>query len=81
MNSTEIAISIVREALQIGAIAGGFDRDTLLLGAHPEFNSLSIVAIITAIEEQLDCDIDDDEITGEIFETIGSLADFMTGKM
>jgi acyl carrier protein len=81
MNSTELAIGIVRNALQLGATADSFDRSTMLLGALPEFNSLSIVAIIGAIEEQVDCDIEDDEISGEIFETIGSLADFIDEKM
>ena len=80
MNSTELAIQIVKEALQIGNVADSFDRDTQLLGALPEFNSLSIMTIIGSIEENLDCEIADDEITGEIFETVGSLADFIDSK-
>ena len=76
-----MAINIVRDCLQLGAAADEFDKDTYLLGALPEFNSLSIVSIIAGIEEQLDCEISDDEITGEIFETIGSLADFIESKV
>ena len=81
MDPTTIAINVVRESLQLGGQADGFDRDTYLLGALPEFNSLSIASIIASIEEQLDCEIADDEITGEIFETVGSLADFIESKI
>jgi acyl carrier protein len=47
----------------------------------PEFDSIAVVSIITAIEEQLDCVIEDEEITSEVFETVGSLARFVQSKM
>ena len=81
MQTLELTRGIVRSCLQLGDEANGFDRDTQLLGGFPEFNSLTITAIVAAIEDELDCEIDDAEITGEIFETLGSLADFIDARL
>lgn len=77
MDSLELARRVVRECLQLGAVADGFDRDTRLLGAFPEFNSLTITSVVVMIEDALDCEIPDTEIEGEAFETLGTLADFI----
>ena len=50
------------------------------MGGFPEFNSLAITTMIVQIEETLGCEIMDDEITGDIFESVGSLADFIAEK-
>ena len=81
MDSLEIARDILATSLQLGERANQLEASTQLLGGFPEFNSLTITIIITAIEEQLDCSIDDTEINGEIFETVGTLATFIKQKM
>ena len=81
MNSLDLTRKIVSTCLQLGSAADSFDRDTQLLGGLPEFNSLTITAIVASIEEEVDCEVDDMEITAEIFETMGSLADFVAEKM
>lgn len=80
MDSLELTRKVVRNCLQLGAQADSFDRNTQLLGGLPEFNSLTITAIIASLEDELDTDIDDADITAEIFETMGSLADFVAEK-
>ena len=72
---------LFRYQLQLGDRADELTADSLIVGAIPEFDSVAAVSIITAIEEELGVDVDDDEITGEIFETVGSLADFVAEKM
>ena len=81
MESLELTRNIVRACLQLGTLADTFDRDTQLLGGLPEVNSLTITAIVATVEEELDCEISDSEITAEIFESMGSLADFIGEKM
>ncbi len=81
MDSLEMTKNIVRSCLQLGPRSDAFDRNTRLLGELPEFNSLTITAIVASVEDQLDCEIDDAEITAEIFETVGSLADFLDRKL
>ena len=51
--------------------------DTEILGNFPQFNSLTIVGVIGSIESELDCDIDDEDITTDIFATVEDLATFI----
>lgn len=57
-----------------------FNDDTLLLGAIPELDSMAVVGILTAVEEELGVTVDDDEISAEIFASFGSLADFLRAR-
>jgi acyl carrier protein len=54
-------------------------EDTEILGNYPQFNSLTIVGVIGSIEDELDCVIDDEDITTDIFATVGDLAEFIEG--
>lgn len=80
MDSLELTQKLIRKCLQLKA-SEPLTRETPLMGGFPEFNSLTIATLIVEIEEAVDCEIDDDEITGEIFETVGSLADYVETKM
>lgn len=80
MSALELTQKLLRNCLQLKETES-LTRDTALLGGLPEFNSLTIATLMIEIEETVDCEIDDDEITGEIFETVGSLADFVETKM
>ena len=72
---------VLRETLQLGDRADGLQPSTPLFGGLPEFDSMAVVAVVTAIEEQFDLMIDDDEITADVFETLGSLSGFVEGKL
>lgn len=80
MNALELTQKLVRKCLQLKP-SETLNRDTPLMGGFPEFNSLTIATLIVAIEEAVDCEIGDDELSGENFETVGSLADFVETKM
>ncbi len=54
---------------------------TPLLGAIPELDSMAVVGIITAIEDNFGISIYDDEISAESFETLGSLVTFVENKI
>jgi acyl carrier protein len=81
MDTFELAREILRDNLQLGDRANSITRDTALMGALPEFSSLTVVGLITSVEEQLGCSVDDDEIVADVFETAGSFADFIAYKM
>jgi acyl carrier protein len=72
---------ILRQTLQLGDRAAALRPDTPLLGAVPELDSMAVVAVLTAIEERYGVTIDDGEVTAQIFETVGSLAEFVGGKL
>lgn len=68
-------------ALQLNADTENWDRETPLLGHVPELDSMAVVAVLTNIEEEFDIEIEDDEISAEIFADLGSLTDFVAGKV
>lgn len=72
---------ILGDALLIGERAQAFDASTPLWGSLPEFDSMALLEVRAAIEERFDMIIDDDDITGEVFETVGSLSDFVSSKI
>ena len=58
-----------------------FTRDTPLLGAIPELDSMAVVGLITGMEERFGFIADDDEIDGATFATVGSLIEFVEAKL
>ena len=57
--------------------ASEFNESTELLGALPEFDSMAVVGVITALEESFGIDVADDDIDATIFETVGSLLNYV----
>ena len=72
---------ILRDALQLGDRAAKLTAASPLLGAVPEFDSMAVVTVITMIEEQYGFTVNDDEVSAAVFETVGSLAEFIRGKV
>lgn len=81
MDVNKEVLRILDEVLSLNGRSAGFTRETHLLGAIPELDSMAVVSLITGIEEQLGVMVDDDEIDGETFATVGSLVDFVNGKL
>jgi len=72
---------IFSSVLGVNFDSNTLDENTMLLGNIPEFDSLAVVTVIEAIEDQFDIIIDDDEIDAEIFETFGILLAFVEKKV
>lgn len=70
-------VAILAEVLSMEDRMEQFEPDTALLGGLPEFDSMAVVSVITAIEERFGVTIDDDELDGESFETVASLVAFV----
>ena len=74
-------LRILDEVLSLDGRSAAFDRNTHLLGAIPELDSMAVVSLLTALEEQLGLVVDDDDIDGATFATVGSLCDFVSAKL
>jgi len=72
---------VLDEVLSLGGRSATFGRDTPLLGAIPELDSMAVVTLITTIEEQFGVMVADDEIDGDTFASVGALVDFVSGKL
>lgn len=73
--------TILKDVLQLGSRADGLDAETTLFGSIPEFDSVAVVSVLTAIEDRFGIVIEDDEISAETFETVGSLAEMVDQKL
>lgn len=74
-------VRLLDEVLSLNGRSAAFGRDTPLLGAIPELDSMAVVSLIGSVEEQFGVVVDDDEIDGETFATVGSLVDFVSSKI
>ena len=70
--------SVVAATLGIDeARAAGMDAGTELLGSLPELDSMAVVELIYGLEERFAIEVDGDEVTADVFESLGSLAAFV----
>ena len=61
--------------------ANMMDHQTQLFGALPELDSMAVAGLLTEMEDRLDIIIDDEDVDGELFETFGSLVEFIEMKL
>lgn len=84
MQATQQNVSAVIEVLVstlgIDDRASSLDASTPLFGELPELDSLGVVELALTLESRFGIEIADEDITGEVFQTVGSLVDFVTAK-
>lgn len=80
MDVLKEVLRVLDEVLSLEGRSATFTRETPLLGAIPELDSMAVVTLITTLEEQFGITVDDDDIDGSTFATVGSLADFVSDK-
>lgn len=73
--------TLVGDVLQLGERTADLQEDTLLLGSLPEFDSMAVVSLITAIEDRFGIVIDDDELSADTFMSAGSLHAFIAERV
>jgi acyl carrier protein len=74
-------LRVIDDVLSLKGRTAAFTRSTPLLNAIPELDSMAVVTLITTLEEQVGITVDDDDIDGATFETVGSLVDFVSAKL
>ena len=81
LNVTSEVIRLIDEILGLDGRGLAFTRDTPLLGAVPELDSMAVVSLITGLESHFGVTVDDDDLSGATFATVGTLADLITDKL
>jgi acyl carrier protein len=81
LNIQKEVLSLLDEILILNGRSADFTVKTPLLGAIPELDSMAVVALITGLEKRFGFAVGDDEIEGTTFATVGSLIDFVAGKL
>lgn len=72
---------LLRDTLQIGEKADDLTEGSRLFGALPEFDSVAIINVVMAIEQEFGVAIPDRELSADIFETMDSLGRFISRKV
>lgn len=72
---------LLDNSLGLGGKGLAFTPKTRLLGALPEFDSMTIINIITGLEDRFGIRVADDEIESSLFASVGSLLDFVQHKV
>ena len=81
MNSIASVKKILIETLNLGEQSLNLTSESILLGGMAELDSMAVVSVIAKLEEYFGFSIEDDEISGKVFETLGSLSAFVDGKL
>lgn len=80
MNTKKEILAILDEVLSLKGRSATFSEQTVLLGALPELDSMAVLALISALEDRFGIAVNDDEIDGATFATVGSLIEYVTSK-
>ena len=69
--------AVVVATLSLEDRADDLVPDTRLLGDLPELDSIAVVELLVALQDRFGIEIEDDEVVGDIFETLGQLTAFI----
>jgi acyl carrier protein len=78
--STDV-VNVLGKVLNLGSRSESLRPQSALLGSIPELDSMAVVGVITALEERFGFTVEDDEIDGATFASVGSLVAFVEGKL
>ncbi len=81
MTTIDEVKSLLAEILQLGERRDMLDESTALLGSLPELDSMAVATVIAGIEDRFDIFVEDDEISAEVFQTVGTLTEFGDRKL
>lgn len=71
---------VLVETLGIEERADELDAASELFGSLPELDSLAVLELVSKLEDRFGIAVEDEEFSGEIFETLGSLTAFVESK-
>ena len=77
----QAVLEILETELALNGCAAAFTADTPLLGALPELDSMAVIGLINAMQERFGFYIEDDEIDGSAFATVGAMVGFVENKL
>lgn len=74
-------LAVLDAALGLKGRSRDFSAATPLLGAVPELDSMAVAAVLAGLEDHFGIRVEDDEVDGAMFSTIGALQDFVRRKL
>ena len=77
----KIRTILVRELEIDAATVYEVNSDTPLLGRGLGLDSMETLTLVTGIEQEFGIQVEDEELTTGIFQTLGTLTEFVVGKL
>lgn len=74
-------LKVLDEVLSLRGRTAQFSASTPLLGSIPELDSMAVVGVITTLEERFGIVVEDDDLDGATFATVGTLTEFIRAKL
>ena len=74
-------LAVLDDVLSLKGRTRTFNDSTPLLGSVPELDSMAVANVLASMEDRFGFVVDDDEIDGATFATVGSLVAFVRGKL
>jgi len=75
-------LGLMESTLHLEGRSAEISDDTPLLGGNlPEFDSIGVVSLIGAMEDHFGIIVEDEEIAGDIFHSLGKLVEFLKRKL
>ena len=81
MDTRGEVLAILDDVLSLKGRSSAFGDDMPLLGSVPELDSMAVANVLASLEQRFGFTIDDDEIDGTTFRTVGTLLDYVRGKV
>jgi acyl carrier protein len=81
VDTKQQVLQVIESVLNLGTRASALTLESPLLGALPELDSISVVAMLTALEDRFGITVEDDDVDGRTFATLGNLVAFVEGKL
>jgi acyl carrier protein len=75
--STDAVKDVLVETLNLEDLRDTLTPQTELLGSLPGLDSMSVMLLLEALADRFGFDVEDVELSGEAFETLGSLTAFV----
>ena len=72
--------NVLVDTLGLEDQAGAIDATTPLLGSLPELDSMAVMELALALEERFGITIEGEDVTADVFASLGSLATFVETK-
>jgi acyl carrier protein len=72
---------ILESAVGKRALPESLNDASELLGAIPELDSMAVLGVLTQIQDDFGVQIEDDEVSADLFTTFGDLKRFVEAKL
>jgi acyl carrier protein len=80
----DIRVEVLRvldEVLCLDGRGKDWGLEQPLLGAVPELDSMAVIGVLNLLEERFGFIVEDDDVDGRTFETVGTLVGFIAEKL